>query len=227
MLTSRLVITTVFVVQNSKYIYRWQGKTVATSSFKTSNRQEVFEDGKRYSYRMELNPDGSIAPVRDKADVNFVSDDFRYDLYDTKKISGGIKTGARLLDDGKTYKFWKDGQVLGQSGGGGKNLYLGQTGKSDRWRATTLMQEEIPYSEESLGKQRIANDQIDAKLNKCVTTGYAIIGRVEITNPNNPSQTKEVNEVKMYIDGEDVYKGPGMTWDGYHIPYPEILGMVQ
>ena len=28
----------------------------------------------------------------------------------------------------------------------------------------------------------------------------------------------------MYIDGEDVYKGPGMTWDGYHIPYPEILG---
>ena len=154
---------------------------------------------------MELNEDGSIKPPKVEADVNFVSDDFNYDLYDTKRFSGGLKTGARLLDDGKTYEFWKDGKRLGTSGGGGRNYYLGVTGKSDRWRATTLMQEQVDADEENLGKQRIANDQIDAKLNKCVTTGYAIIGK-ENRNPNNPNQTKEVNEVKMYIDGEGLQR---------------------
>ena len=153
----------------------------------------MFEDGKRYSYRMELNPDGSIAPVRTRRTL-ICGDDFRYDLYDTKKISGGIKTGARLLDDGKTYKFWKDGQVLGQSGGGGKNLYLGQTGKSDRWRATTLMQEEIPYSEESLGKQRIANDQIDAKPNKCVTMVTPSLA--ELKSQTQTTQAKQKKSTK-------------------------------
>ena len=211
------------VVQNGKYIYRWQGQTVATSNVKTKNRQEVTVNGKRSSYRIELTPDGAYTQPQTTYDINFVDDDMWYDLYDTKEKSGGMKTGARKLDDGR-FKFWKDGNVLGTNNGNGKNLYDGEVGKSHRWRATTLMQEEIPGDEESLGKQRICDTERDSRLDKCVTTGYAVMGKVEIKNPNNSNDKKEVDEVKMYIDGELVYHGPDTTWEGRHMSYPEILG---
>ena len=133
-----------------------------------------------------------------------------------------LKAGARKLDDGR-YEFYNNNSYLGTNTGGGRNLYEGQVGKSNRWRATTLMQEEVEASKESLGKLRDVDEDRDGKLDTCVTDGYAIIGTITITKPGS-SQTKEVDEVKMYIDGEMVYKGPDTTWDGRHMSYPEILG---
>ena len=67
----------------------------------------------------------------------------------------------------------------------------------------------------------------ETKADTCVTTGYAIIGKTIIKNPRNANQTLEVDEVKMYIDGELVYQGGDTYWaarDRRHLPYPEILG---
>ena len=131
---------------------------MATVNSKTKNWREQIIDGKKYRYRIELGPKGAYTKPRDEADVDFVDDDLQYDLYATRRQGTVVRTGARLLDNG-LYEFTKDGNFLG-NGGGGRNYYEGEVGKSNRWRATTLMQEARP-SEESIGKQRIVDEERD------------------------------------------------------------------
>ena len=210
------------VVQNGKYVYRWQGDTVATETRKTKNWQEQTVNGQKYRYRIALKANGGYTDSISQAGIKWIDDNLRYDIYDTNNTTGKLKAGARKLDNGR-YEFYNNNRYLGTNTGGGRNLYDGQVGKSNRWRATTLMQEAVEASKEALGKLRDVDEDRDGKLDTCVTDGYAIIGKITITEPGS-SQTKEVDEVKMYIDGEMVYKGPDTTWDGRHLSYPEILG---
>ena len=138
------------------------------------------------------------------------------DLYRPNGNNGNMQTGARVLDDGR-FEFRKNNAVLGRS----DNRFLydnnGQRGDDNRWRATSLVQPAEPYSEESIGRIRDADDTRDASIASVVVDGYVVQGTMQVRNPNNTNQRRNVDFVKVFVAGEKMYQGPEKDYFGNNL----------
>ena len=213
-----------YIVQ--QYIYRWENSTVVSITDKTKDWQYVEAGGVISRYRIALGPRGENMkdPIQEEG-FDYFDDPARTELYDFDGTNGNPRTGAVLLADGR-YQFWLNGSELGTNSGGGKNLYINgnAAGDSDRWRAMNVEQPYQPYEEERVGRIRECDPDKFAQFSKCVTSGVVMLtmvndqsqsAMVEISNPNNPNETKMVRAVTIFVEGERLVKnGPFEDWGG-------------
>tara|TARA_R100001443_G_scaffold116179_1_gene135904 strand:- start:15 stop:4742 length:4728 start_codon:yes stop_codon:yes gene_type:complete len=209
-----------------QYIYRWENTTVASIANKTKDWQYVETGDITSRYRIALGPRGENMkdPIQEEG-FDYYDDPERTELYDSDGTNGKPLTGAVLLDDGR-YQFWLNGSELGTNGGGGRNLYINgnSAGDSDRWRAMNVEQPYQPYEEERVNRIRECDPDKFDNFTRCVTSGVVMLTKVgdmtqshmvEISNPNNPTETRMVRAVTIFVQGERLVKnGAFEDWDG-------------
>ena len=188
----------------NRWIYRWNNVTQITRNGKTTGWVELSRGMNRFRMGEKV------------TDESFTYYDYP-GITDLYYASGNndlkLDTGARLLDDGKTFEFWRGGRRLGINLGNGRNFYPDSApNEGNRWRATTRMQKAVAYSEESLGSTRDADDERDGKLDTCVNTGCAVNGEITITGNNGQELIRQ--ELIFYLDGERIYQGPDRDRNG-------------
>jgi len=210
------MVTCVYKIPGTNtYRWMWNNSEIHRQNHLTKTWKER---GKTVRYRVaqDENDNGNLIK-RSSEGWKYTDDESYQNVYKPDGVNKRPQTGVRFKDG--WYEFFKNNSLLGRSGS--RYLYMkgvstsgGIRGKDPRYKADTVRQEYRPETRESLGRSRDCDPDKDANVADCVTDGAVYQNTVQIRNPNNPNQTKDVPLLKLFVAGEKLYQGPAVEWNG-------------
>ena len=213
------MVTCVYKIPGTNtYRWMWNNSEVHRQNSLTKTWKER---GSTVRYRVAQDEsNGGNLIKRSSEGWKYTDDESCQNVYKPDGNNKRPQTGVRFKDG--WYEFYKNNSYLGRSGN--RYLYMkgnsnpnGVRGQDPRYKADTVRQEYRPEIRESLRRSRDCDPDKNANIANCVTDGAVYSDTVEISNPSNPTEKKEVPFMKLFVAGDKLYQGPAVEWNGNRI----------